>query len=96
MSHEEQLLSARTAEDIRRIIEYSQSAIDRAGQRARHELKAFASDLAVSLARESIQINARTDEELVRGFIEGLAEQEFAQTTAQPPAQGNRKLVART
>src|SRR5262249_53916117 len=57
MNYEEQALSVRTAEDIRRIMEYSQSEIDRAGRRARHELKAFAAGLAVSLARESIQIN---------------------------------------
>jgi len=96
MNHEEQLLSKRTAEDIRRITEYSQSEIDRAAQRARHELKAFAADLAVSLARESILINKRKDEELVKSFIEGLRHQEVAQATAQPPAQGSRELVART
>ena len=95
MSSEEQILRARTAGDICRIMEYSQSEIDRAAQRARHELKAFATDLSVSLARESIRINKRTDEELVNGFIEGLGHQEFAQTTAQTPAQGNRELVAR-
>jgi F0F1-type ATP synthase membrane subunit b/b' len=96
MSNEEQILRARTAEDMRRIMEYSQSEIDRAAQRAGHELKALAADLSVSLARESIQINNRTDEELVKGFIEGLGHQEFAQPTAQPPAPGNRELVART
>jgi F0F1-type ATP synthase membrane subunit b/b' len=96
MNHYEQLLSTKTAEDIRRIMEYSQSEIDRAAQRARHELKAFAADLAVSLARESILINKRTDEKLVKSFIEGLRHQEVAQGTAQPPAQGNRELVART
>jgi F-type H+-transporting ATPase subunit b len=95
MNSEEQILRARTAEDMCRIMEYSQSEIDRAAQRASHELKAFAADLAVSLARESIRINKRTDEELVKGFIEGLGHQESAQTTAQPPAQGNRELVAR-
>jgi F-type H+-transporting ATPase subunit b len=94
MNHEEQVLRVRTDEDIRRIMEYSQSDIDRAAQRARHELKAFAAGLALSLAREAMQINKRTDEELVKGFTEGLGHQEFAQTTAQPPAQGNRELVA--
>ncbi len=95
MNSEEQILRARTAGDICRIMEYSQSEIDRAAQRARHELKAFAADLSVSLARESIQINKRTDEELVKGFIDGLGHQEFAQTAAQSPAQGNRELAAR-
>ena len=57
MENEEQILTARTTEDIRRMMENSQFEIDRAAQRARHELKAFAGGLAVSLARESIQIN---------------------------------------
>jgi len=57
VENEEQILTARTTEDIRRMMENSQFEIDRAAQRARHELKAFAGGLAVSLARESIQIN---------------------------------------
>ena len=95
MSYEEQVLSARMAEDIRRIMEYSQSEIDRAGRRARQELKAFAADLAVSLARESIHIDKRTDQDLVKGFIEGLQpSHEHAQTTAQPPMPSDRNPVA--
>ena len=82
MNSEEEILRARTAEDICRMMEYSQSEIDRAAQRARDELKASATGLAVSLASESIRINKRTDEELVKGFIDGLGHQEFAQTTA--------------
>jgi len=96
MGYEEQVLSAKMADDIRRIMEYSQSEIDRAAQRARHELKAFAADLAVSLARESIHLDKRTDEKLVKGFMEGLGNQQSAQTTGQGPAQSNRELVART
>ena len=95
MSYEEQVLNAKMAEDIRRIMEYSQSEIDRAGLRARHELKAFVADLAVSLARESMHIDKRTDEELVKGFMEGLGQQQSAQTNGQGPAQSNRELVAR-
>ena len=94
MNYEEQALSARTAEEIRRMMAYSQSEIDRAAQRARHELKAFAADLAISLARESIQINKRTDEQLVQDFIQGLGHQEFALTTAHRPTESNRELVA--
>ena len=92
VKHEEQVLGARTTEDIRRLGEFSQSEIDSAAQRARHELKAFAGGLAVSLARASIQINKRTDEELVKSFIEGLGHQEFAQTTVQHPAQAVANL----
>ena len=61
MKYEEGLLSARTAEDIRRIMEYSKVEIERAALRVRHELKVFGADLAVTLARESIPIDERTD-----------------------------------
>jgi F0F1-type ATP synthase membrane subunit b/b' len=86
MKNEERVWTTKTAEDIRRIMEYSKFEIDRAAQRARHELKAFAADLAVSLARQSIRIEERTDQELVKDFIEGLKHCEIAQTISQPPA----------
>jgi F0F1-type ATP synthase membrane subunit b/b' len=93
--YEEQLLNARTAEETRRIIENSQSEIDRAAQRARSELKAFMGGLAVSRARKSIQIDKRTDQDLVKGFIEGLQpSHEHAPTTAQPPMQSVGDSVA--
>lgn len=88
MNHEEQILNVRASEDVRRITEYSQPEIARLAQRARSELKAFAGGLAVSLARESIRIDKRTDQDLVKGFIEGLQPSyEHAPTTAQPPMQ---------
>ena len=96
MQYEEQILNARASEDIRRIMEYSQSEIDRAAQRARSELKAFVGGLAVSLARKSIQIDKRTDQELVKGFVSGFQQSnEFAQTTTQPSVQSDRELVRR-
>src|SRR5215469_16814984 len=55
MHYEEQILNARASEDVRRIMENSQSEIDRAALRARSELKAFVGGLAVSLAHKSIQ-----------------------------------------
>ena len=92
MHYEEQLLNARTAEEIHRIMENSQSEIDRAAQRARSELKAFVGGLAVSLARKSIQIDKRTDQELVKGFVSGFQQRnEFAQTTTQPSVQSDRE-----
>jgi F-type H+-transporting ATPase subunit b len=94
MHYEEQLLNARTAEETRRIMENSQSEIDRAALRARSELKAFMGGLAVSLAHKSIQIDKRTDQDLVRAFIEGLQpNHEHAPTTAQPPMQSVRDSV---
>jgi F0F1-type ATP synthase membrane subunit b/b' len=87
MKNEERLLSARTIEDIRRITEYSKSEIDRAAQQARDELKTFAAVLAVSLARQSMRVDERTDQKLVKGFIEGLEQYKIAQTSREPPAQ---------
>jgi F0F1-type ATP synthase membrane subunit b/b' len=95
MNYEEQILNARASEDVRRIMEYSQSEIGRLAQRARSELKAFAGGLAVSLARKSIRIDERTDQDLVKGFIEGLQpSHEHTPTTAQPPMQSVRDPVA--
>ena len=75
MKNEERLLTERMTEDIRRIMDDSKFEIDRAAEGARHELKAFAADLAVSLARESMQIDKQTDQALVKGFTEALARQ---------------------
>jgi F0F1-type ATP synthase membrane subunit b/b' len=95
MNYEEQILNARASEDVRRIMEYSQAEIGRLAERARSELKAFAGGLAVSLARESIRIDKRTDQDLVKGFIEGLQpSHEQAPPTAQPPMQSIRDPVA--
>jgi F-type H+-transporting ATPase subunit b len=91
LQYEEQVLNAKMTEDIRRIMENSQSEIDRAAQRARSELKAFVGGLAVSLARKSIQIDKRTDQELVTGFVNGFQQSnEFAQTTTQPSVKSDR------
>jgi len=97
MHYEEQILNARASEDVRRIMENSQSEIDRAALRARSELKAFVGGLAVSLAHKSIQIEKRTDQDLVKGFIEGLQpNHEHVPTTAQPPMQSVRDSVTTT
>jgi F0F1-type ATP synthase membrane subunit b/b' len=93
MKNEEQILRARTAEDIRRIMEYSKFEIDMAVQRARHELKAVAGDLAVSLARRSIRIDERTDQGLVENFIDGLKHHEITQTISQPPARDRERVA---
>jgi F-type H+-transporting ATPase subunit b len=84
MKNEEQILRIRTTEDIRCIMEYSKFEIDGAAQRAQDELKAFTAGLAVSLARQSIRIDEKSDQELVQGFIEGLGQYEIASTTTQP------------
>jgi len=82
MENEEQALLAATAEDTRRILEYSQHEIEAATQRARHELKSFAADLAVSIARRSIRIDEETDRDLIRAFVKELEHSdEIAQRT---------------
>jgi len=81
IENEEQALLAATAEDARRILEYSQHEIGVAAQRARHDLKAFAADLAVSIARQSMRIDERTDRDLIRAFVNELEHRdETAQT----------------
>jgi F0F1-type ATP synthase membrane subunit b/b' len=90
MENEEQALLAATAEDARRILEYSQHEIGVAARRARHELKAFAADMAVSIARRSIRIDERTDRDLIRAFVKELEHSdEFAQTTLETSTQKN-------
>jgi F-type H+-transporting ATPase subunit b len=82
MENEEQALLAATAEDTRRILEYSQHEIEATAQRTRHELKALAADLAVSIARRSIRIDEGTDQDLIRAFIKELEpSDEIARTT---------------
>ena len=90
MENEEQVLLAATAEDTRRILEYSEHEIVLAAQRARRELKAFAADLAVSIARQSIRIDERTDQDLIRAFVKELEHRdEIAETTLETSTQEN-------
>ena len=90
MENEEQALLEATAEDARRILEYSEHEIGAAAQRARHELKAFAADLAVSIARQSIRIDERTDLDLARAFVKELEHSdEIAQATRETSTQKN-------
>jgi F0F1-type ATP synthase membrane subunit b/b' len=72
VKNEEQTLMAKTAEDIRRILQYSQFEIDKAKQCVRQDLMVFAAGLAVSLARQSIRVDERTDREFVKGLAEGI------------------------
>jgi F0F1-type ATP synthase membrane subunit b/b' len=86
MRNEEQILSTRTTEDIRQIMEYTKFEIDWAAKQARGELKAFVAGLAVSLARKSIRIDERSDQELVEGFLEGLGHYETRSARSEPAA----------
>jgi F0F1-type ATP synthase membrane subunit b/b' len=87
LKHEEQALRAKTVEDTRRIIRYSEDEIKAAAQRTRRELKAFAGDLAVSIARQSMRVDVKTDQGLIRTFLRGLEESgKLSETTMEGSA----------
>jgi F-type H+-transporting ATPase subunit b len=69
---EEQRIKTATEEDARKILESAEQEIAAAAKLARHELTAYAADLAVALAKQNIRLDAHTDEGLVRGFAERL------------------------
>jgi F-type H+-transporting ATPase subunit b len=69
---EEQRITAATEEDARKILDSAEQEIAAAAKLARRELTAYATELAVSLARQNIRLDTHTDEGLVRGFAERL------------------------
>jgi F-type H+-transporting ATPase subunit b len=70
---EEQRIKTAAAEDARKIVESAEQEIEAAAKAARRELKAFAADLAVSLATKQIQVDAATDQALLRNFAQQLS-----------------------
>jgi F-type H+-transporting ATPase subunit b len=58
--------------DARKVIEAAEQEIDAAAKTARRELKAYAAELAVSVAKQQILVDASTDQALVRNFSEQL------------------------
>jgi F0F1-type ATP synthase membrane subunit b/b' len=65
---EEARIQAAVQEDAQKIVESAQQEIASAAKTARRELTAFAADLAVGLAKKQIQVDAATDQLLVRKF----------------------------
>lgn len=65
---EESRIQAAAEQDARKIVETAQQEIALAAKTARRDLTAFAADLAVSLARKQIHVDAATDQTLVRNF----------------------------
>ena len=53
-------------------METAEQEIAAAARQARTELRAYVSELAVALAEKRIEINAATDQELVRAFVDQL------------------------
>jgi F-type H+-transporting ATPase subunit b len=63
---------ASAEEERRRMIEAAEQEISAAANTARRELKAYSAELAVSLAEKRIKVDAATDQELVRDFVDQL------------------------
>jgi F-type H+-transporting ATPase subunit b len=70
---EEHRIEAAAAEDARKIVESAQQEIAAAAKSARRELKEYAANLAVSLAKKQIHVDAPTDQVLVRYFAQQLS-----------------------
>ncbi len=58
--------------DVKRILESAENEIDAATKQAKRDLKSLAAGLAVELATRKLQVDAQTDESLVRGFVAQL------------------------
>jgi len=70
---EEHRIKAAAEEDARKIVESAQQEIAAAAKLARRELKEYAANLAVSLAKKQIHVDAPTDHALVRYFAQQLS-----------------------
>jgi F-type H+-transporting ATPase subunit b len=70
---EEARIKAAAEDDVRKIVESAGQEIAAAAKSARRELTAYAADLAVSLARKQIRVDAATDESLIRSFAQQLS-----------------------
>jgi len=69
---EEERIRAAAEEDKQKVIRAAEQEIATAARAARSELKAYAADLAVTLAAERIEVDAAADQALVRTFVDQL------------------------
>ena len=72
MAAEEQRIRAAAEEERKHILASSEQEIEAASRAARRELKAYAAELAVSLAEKRISSDQKTDEALVHTFVREL------------------------
>lgn len=70
---EEERIQAAAEEESRRIAESAEQEIASATKAARRELAAYAADLALTLAGKQIEVDASTDQALVRRFAQQLS-----------------------
>jgi F0F1-type ATP synthase membrane subunit b/b' len=61
-----------TAAKVHRILENLEREIGAAARQARNQLRAFAANLAVSLAQQSMMIDEKTDQDLIGAFVTEL------------------------
>jgi F-type H+-transporting ATPase subunit b len=71
---EEARIKAAAEEDARKIVESAEAEISAAAKSARRDLTEYAADLAISLAKKQIHVDAGTDTSLVRSFAERLGD----------------------
>ena len=69
---EEERIRVAGREEKRRIVEAAEQEIAAAVSLAKRDFKAYAAGLAVTLAANSIQVDASTDEALLRSFVDQL------------------------
>jgi F-type H+-transporting ATPase subunit b len=70
---EEERIRISAAEDARKIVDSAEQEITAAAKSARRELKAFAAELAVSLATKQMHVDPATDQALLRNFAQQLS-----------------------
>jgi F-type H+-transporting ATPase subunit b len=70
---EEIRMKAAAEEETKKIVETAELEIVAATKAARRELKAYAADLAVSLAEKQIFVDTSTDQALIRSFADRLS-----------------------
>jgi F-type H+-transporting ATPase subunit b len=73
---EEARIQAAAEDEARKMVESAQQEIATAAKAARRELTAYAADLAVALAEKQIQVDAASDQALVRNFAGELGTSE--------------------
>lgn len=71
---EEMRIKSAAEEDIRKVVEAAEQEIAAAAKLARRELTSHTADLAIALARKQINVDANTDQVLVRNFAAKLAQ----------------------
>lgn len=86
-AREEARIKAASEEDARKIVEAAEQEVAAAAKAARRDLKAFAANLAVSLAQKQIRVDSATDEALVRSFADQLG---TGETNGEGPGKDGR------